>query len=279
MFMDTNMFFDALSIGSCPCSQGLSLFERVFYIKGGIVMNNMDTSSLDKLQVFEEMINYKFQDRRILKHALTHSSYANEKRMNKFENNERLEFLGDAVLELVTSEYIFRKNQKMPEGDLTKLRARLVCEQTLAACAIDIKVGDYILLGKGEAATGGRERYSILSDAMEAIIGGIYIDGGFTNAKEFVCKYILSDVEKKELFFDSKTILQEIVQSEYKEQLSYELIKEEGPDHNKQFTVVALVKDVELGVGVGRTKKSAEQEAAYQSILKMKRRKMIPSGE
>ncbi|WFR54837.1 ribonuclease III [Anaerocolumna sp. AGMB13025] len=242
-------------------------------------MNRTDEAGLEKLKAFEETLNYKFRDRKILKHALTHSSYANEKRMNKLDNNERLEFLGDAVLELVTSEYLFTKNSKMPEGDLTKLRARLVCEQTLAACARDINVGRYILLGKGESATGGSERLSILSDAMEAIIGAIYLDGGFTNAKEFIRNFILADVENKKLFFDSKTILQEIIQSEYKEQLSYELIKEEGPDHNKQFTVVALVNDTQLGIGVGRTKKAAEQEAAYQSILKMNKKKSILSGE
>ncbi len=242
-------------------------------------MNRVEETGLEKLVAFEETLKYKFHDRKILKHALTHSSYANEKRMNKLENNERLEFLGDAVLELVTSEYLFTKNAKMPEGELTKLRARLVCEQTLAACARDIKVGDYILLGKGEAATGGSERLSILSDTMEAIIGAIYLDGGFTNAKEFICEYILADVEDKKLFFDSKTILQEIIQSEYKEQLSYELIKEEGPDHNKQFTVVALMNDTRLGVGVGRTKKAAEQEAAYQSIIKMNKKKSILSRE
>lgn len=235
-------------------------------------MNSTNMANLENLSSFEEMIDYQFQDRRILRHALTHSSYANEKRMNKLENNERLEFLGDAVLELVTSEFIFLKNKKLPEGELTKLRARLVCEQTLATCANEINVGEYILLGKGEAATGGRERFSILSDAMEALIGAIYLDGGFTSAKEFICQYVLSDIENKELFFDSKTILQEIVQSEYKEQLFYELIKEEGPDHNKKFTVVALVNDKELGIGIGRTKKAAEQEAAYQSILKIKKR-------
>jgi ribonuclease-3 len=233
----------------------------------------MDHTAFTNLKVFEEIINYKFNDRRLLKHALTHSSYANEKRMNKLDNNERLEFLGDAVLELVTSEFIYNRHKKMPEGDLTKLRARIVCEQTLASCANELNLGNYVLLGKGEAATGGRERHSILSDAMEAIIGAIYLDGGFTNAKEFISKFILSDVENKELFFDSKTILQEIVQSEYKEQLTYELIREEGPDHNKKFTVAALVNEIELGIGVGSTKKAAEQEAAYQSILKMKLKK------
>lgn len=238
-----------------------------------------DDTTVEYLKKFEEKINYKYNDIKLLRNALTHSSYANEKRLNKLDNNERLEFLGDAVLELVTSEYLFKKHRKMPEGDLTKLRARLVCEQTLAFCAKDIRLGDYLLLGKGEAATGGRERLSILSDALEAIIGSIYLDGGFTNAKEFISKYILADVENKELFFDSKTILQEIVQSEYKGQLTYELLKEEGPDHNKQFTVVALVHDKELGIGVGKTKKAAEQEAAYQSILKMNPKNILPSGD
>ncbi len=242
-------------------------------------MNRSEELILEKLRKFEDAIDYRFRDRMILKRALTHSSYANEKRVSKLENNERLEFLGDAVLELITSEFLYENNPKMPEGELTKLRARLVCEQTLANCAIDMKVGSYLLLGKGEAATGGRERFSILSDTVEAIIGAIYIDGGFTNAKEFILRFILSDIENKKLFFDSKTILQEIVQSEYKEQLSYELIKEEGPDHNKQFTVVALVKDMELGSGVGRTKKAAEQEAAYASILKINRKKnLIPQN-
>ena len=239
---------------------------------------HISDSQLENLRKFEAKIDYRYNDVKLLKHALTHSSYANEKRMSKLENNERLEFLGDAVLELVTSEFIFRKHKKMPEGELTKLRARLVCEQTLAACALDISLGHFILLGKGEAATGGRERHSILSDVLEAVIGSIYLDGGFTNAKEFIYKFILADVDKKELFFDSKTILQEIVQSEYKEQLTYELIKEEGPDHNKQFTVVALVNDKELGIGVGKTKKAAEQEAAYQSILKMNPKNII-SGD
>ncbi len=240
---------------------------------------HQDDTTIEYLKKFEEKINYKYNDLKLLRHALTHSSYANEKRLNKLDNNERLEFLGDAVLELVTSEYLFKKHKKMPEGELTKLRARLVCEQTLAQCAKEIGVGDYLLLGKGEAATGGRERFSILSDALEAIIGSIYLDGGFTNAKEFISKYILADVKNKELFFDSKTILQEIVQSEYKGQLTYELLKEEGPDHNKQFTVVALVHDKELGVGIGKTKKAAEQEAAYQSILKMNPKNIIPSGD
>lgn len=224
------------------------------------------------LNEFEAIIGYQYNDIKLLRQALTHSSFANEKRLDKLANNERLEFLGDAVLELVTSEFLFKNNSKMHEGDLTKLRASIVCEQTLSLCANDINLGKYIQLGKGEAATGGRDRASILSDAMEAIIGSIYLDGGFTSAKEYIDKFILSDVENKQLFFDSKTILQEIVQSEYKDPLTYELIAEEGPDHNKKFTVKAVIGEKELEVGIGRTKKAAEQQAAYRSILALRKK-------
>ena len=220
---------------------------------------------------FEKKIGYTFRDKKLLRQALTHSSFANEKRLNKLSNNERLEFLGDAVLELTSSEYLYHEHEKMPEGDLTKLRASLVCESTLALCARELALGEYILLGKGEAATGGIERESILSDAMEALIGAIYLDGGLTSAKEFIGRYILSDMEHKKLFFDSKTILQEIVQSEYKKQLCYELLSEEGPDHNKKFTVLAHMEGTPLAQGVGRTKKAAEQNAAYHSILMLKK--------
>lgn len=222
--------------------------------------------------VLEKTIGYTFQEAPLLDHALTHSSYANEKRMKKSASNERLEFLGDAVLELVSSEFIFNSQASMPEGDMTKLRASLVCEPTLAMCARQIHLGDYLLLGKGEEGTGGRERDSILSDALEAVIGAIYLDGGFTNAKEFIIRFILSDMDKKKLFFDSKTILQEIVQSYSREPLSYELIKEEGPDHNKKFTVEARLGESVLSKGSGRTKKGAEQEAAYRAILQLKKR-------
>jgi ribonuclease III len=223
----------------------------------------------EKLSCLEKEIGYEFKNKHMLKQALIHSSYSNEKRMNKLSNNERLEFLGDAVLEVVSSEFIYTHYTKMLEGEMTKLRASLVCEPTLAFCANEIHLGNYILLGKGEDATGGRERESILSDALESVIGAIYLDGGFTNAKEFVNKFVLSDIDKKKLFFDSKTILQEIVQSRYKVPLKYELLGEEGPDHNKKFTVIALIGDEKLSIGIGRTKKSAEQEAAYQSILQL----------
>lgn len=187
----------------------------------------------------------------------------------KYECNERLEFLGDAVLELVSSEFLFHNNPKVPEGELTKTRASMVCEPALAFCARELDLGEYLLLGKGEDATGGRKRESVTSDAMEALIGAIYLDGGFTNAKEFIHRFILQDLENKKLFFDSKTILQEIVQAHFKEEISYRMIGEEGPDHDKSFHAAVLIGEKEYGTGTGRTKKAAEQEAAYQSILRL----------
>lgn len=224
----------------------------------------------EKLQNFERIINYNFQNENYIRQALTHSSYSNERRMRKTANNERLEFLGDAVLELISSEYIFTNNPDLPEGEMTKLRASLVCEPTLAFCAREIHLGDYILLGKGESATGGRDRDSILSDALEAVIGAIYLDGGFTSAKDFICNYVLNDMDNKKLFYDSKTILQEIIQGMSKEPLHYQLLKEEGPDHNKKFTVSVSFGSKTLSKGIGRTKKAAEQEAAYKAILKLR---------
>ena len=159
-----------------------------------------------KQQEYQQVINYEFQQGGLLIQALTHSSYANEKHMRKHSDNERLEFLGDAVLEIVTSEFLYKTYPDMAEGDLTKLRASLVCEPTLAYCANQIQLGEYLLLGKGEDQTGGRERKSILSDALEAVIGAIYLDGGFANAKEFIMRYILTDIEHKKFFYDSKTI-------------------------------------------------------------------------
>ena len=149
----------------------------------------------------------------------------------------------------------------------------MVCEPTLALCAREIPLGDYLLLGKGEEATGGRRRDSIVSDAMEALIGAIYLDGGFANAKEFIHKFILNDIENKELFYDSKTTLQEIVQGQYEEDVHYVLVREEGPDHNKSFYVEAMLGSRVLGEGCGHTKKAAEQQAAYCAIKKLKNKK------
>ena len=222
-----------------------------------------------KLKELEKKIGYTFQDLEILKQAMMHSSYINEKHLPKYKCNERLEFLGDAVLELVSSEFLFYEDQTRPEGELTKARASMVCEPALAFCAREIDLGQYLLLGKGEDATGGRKRESVTSDAMEALIGAIYIDGGFANAKEFIKRFILNDLENKKLFFDSKTILQEIVQAHFKEEISYRMIGEEGPDHDKSFHAAVLNGEKEYGTGTGRTKKAAEQEAAYQSILRL----------
>ncbi len=223
------------------------------------------------LAELQNRIGYQFQDSKKLKLAMTHSSYANENVLGKQENNERLEFLGDAVLELVSSQFLFMRYPDKPEGDLTKKRASMVCEPTLALCAREIPLGKYLLLGKGEERTGGRMRDSIISDAMEALIGAIYLDGGFEAAKAFIEKFILNDIEKKELFFDSKTILQEAVQKQFPgKEIHYKLVREEGPAHNKTFVTQVLIGEQMFGEGIGRTKKGAEQEAAYQAILKLK---------
>lgn len=224
----------------------------------------------EQLKELEEKISYHFQDKHLLAQALTHSSYANEHRLDHNHCNERLEFLGDAVLEIVTSDFLYHKYTEKPEGDLTKIRASIVCEPTLAYCAEAINLGSYLFLGKGEDATGGRNRNSVVSDAMEAVIGAIYLDGGFASAKEFVHRFIMTDIEHKKLFYDSKTILQEMVQSQGEEALVYELLGEKGPDHNKTFEVRALIGTEEIGRGTGRTKKAAEAMAAYKGILKLK---------
>ena len=224
---------------------------------------------MSSLNEFQKIIGYQFQDEKLLKQALTHSSYANEKHMKKLSDNERLEFLGDAVLELTSSEFLFTNYPDLTEGQLTKLRASIVCEPTLAMCTEALHLGDFLYLGKGEDQTGGRNRKSILSDAMEAVIGAIYLDGGFANAKEFVLKYIMTDIEHKHLFYDSKTILQEVVQGEH-ETLDYVLLGETGPDHDKSFTVGVIIGEKQISTGTGHTKKAAEQEAAYQALLVLK---------
>ena len=189
----------------------------------------------NKLKELEEKISYHFQDKHLLAQALTHSSYANEPRLDHNHCNERLEFLGDAVLEVISSDFLFHTYESMPEGEMTKKRASLVCEPALAFCAREIDLGSFLLLGKGEEATGGRHRDSIVSDAMEATIGAIFLDGGFEPAKTFVLNYILNDIEHKQLFYDSKTILQELIQGETDEEIVYTILKEEGPDHDKSF--------------------------------------------
>lgn len=230
----------------------------------------MKKSNTWKEKALEEKLGFHFSEKSMLLHALTHSSYANEHHRKREENNERLEFLGDAVLEMVSSEILYKRYPSMPEGEMTKFRASLVCEQALAACARELSLGEFLLLGKGEDATGGRERNSILSDALEAVIGAMYLDGGFTNVKEFIERTVLSDIEHKTLFYDSKTTLQEVVQGSCQETLSYRLLREEGPEHEKCFTVCVCLGERELATGTGRTKKAAEQEAAYKGLLMLR---------
>lgn len=225
---------------------------------------------MNRLQELERKIQYKFHDIELLKTALRHSSYVNEHRMNRLDCNERTEFLGDAVLELVSSEHLFKTYPKMPEGELTRLRASLVCEPTLAFCARELGLGEFLSLGKGEEMTGGRHRDSVTSDAMEAVIGAIYLDGGFANAKEFILRFILNDIEHKKLFFDSKTIFQEMVQGKIPGEISYHLVGEKGPDHDKIFSAEVWIGKKCMGRGDGRTKKAAEQMAAYQAICRLK---------
>ena len=222
------------------------------------------------LSKLEERIGYHFKDKSLLKQALTHSSYANEQKIRKNKDYERLEFLGDAVLELISSEFLFHENQDMSEGKLTKMRSSLVCEPSLAYCAKEIDLGSFMLLGKGEEATGGRLRESIISDVMEALIGALYLDGGFEIAKAFIYQFVLKDYKNRILFYDSKTVLQEMIQTKPNQNLLYELIEEKGPDHNKEFVVRAMLNGSKIGFGVGKTKKAAEQQAAYEAILFIK---------
>lgn len=223
------------------------------------------------LDGFQKIIQYQFNNIGLLKNALTHSSYANEKKTGNYKDNERLEFLGDAVLELTSSEFIYTGNPDMNEGKMTRLRASIVCEPTLAMCARQIHLQEYIMLGKGEDLTGGRTRDSIISDALEALIGAIYLDGGFANAKEFVTSFILNDLENKQLFYDSKTILQEVVQASHKE-VVYEIIGETGPEHDKDFIAKASCEGMFEVTAKGHTKKHAEQKAAYEALVQLKKR-------
>ena len=219
---------------------------------------------------FQAIIQYEFRDISLLRQALTHSSYANECRNKAFKDNERLEFLGDAVLEIVTSEYLFRTYPDKPEGEMSRNRASIVCEQTLDLCAKPLGLSDYLYLGKGEDATGGRKRPSILSDALEAVIGAIYLDGGFSEAQTFVHRFILNDVEHKQLYSDCKTKIQEYAQAHKLGNPDYRLTGSEGPDHNKTFFVDLYLKDEKISSASGHSKKAAEQQAAYKALTKLK---------
>lgn len=214
----------------------------------------------------EAKINYTFKDKSLLTQALTHSSFSNEQKIKKWKNYERIEFLGDAVLELVSSDYFYHNYPQESEGNLTKMRASAVCEQALAITARDLQLGDYMIFGKGEEANGGRLRESIIADAVEAVIGAIYLDCDLEEAKKFIYKFVLNDLDNKRLFYDAKSILQERIQEKKLGVLSYELVKEEGPEHDKNFIVQALLDDKVIGCGDGKSKKAAQQKAAYDAL-------------
>lgn len=230
----------------------------------------------DMKQNFDEIqrkIDYRFNNISLLNMAMTHSSYANDHKMKKTNSNERLEFLGDAVLELLSSEYLYDTYPDKPEGELTKLRASLVSENPLANIAKLLGINECLMLGRGEEITGGRERASITSDAVEALIGAIYLDGGMEPAKKFVRKFVMVNIDEKLLYNDSKSMLQEIVQKNKLGVLSYEIVSEKGPAHDRLYEVVCKLDDKIIGNGVGRTKKAAEQEAAFGALKKIKGKK------
>lgn len=216
---------------------------------------------------FEEILGYEFKNSDLLHEALSHSSYANENKKHR-NSNERLEFLGDSVLSIVVSEYLFSNYKNLPEGELTKIRASLVCESSLFEFAQRIKLGEFILLGKGEENTGGRERPSILADAFEAVIAAIYLDGGYEPVKKYILRFIPENIKSHGDvgFNDFKTILQEIIQKNPEEHVTYSLESESGPDHAKEFTVVVNLNSNIIGRGVGKSKKQAEQQAAKSAL-------------
>ncbi len=235
-------------------------------------MTNISVERISHLERFQQKIKYSFNKPELLNIALTHSSYANECKKQKIKHNERLEFLGDSVLGVVVSDYIFNKFPNYPEGELTKLRATIVCEPSLGAAAQQLELGKYLLLGKGEEITGGRNRISILSDTFEAVIGAIYLDGKLNKSKEFILDNLTDIIHKAvegSLFIDYKTELQEILQKTTKNKIKYIVIDEEGPDHNKTFYVAVKVGDKLLGEGNGKSKKEAEQESAKTALNKM----------
>lgn len=223
-----------------------------------------------KLKTLEEKLNYSFKNKKNLTIALTHTSYANENKLGIISSNERLEFLGDAILNLIVSQYLYKKYPNYSEGELTKIRAKVVCESSLAYVAREICVGDYLLLGKGEESTGGRERESILADTTEAIIGAVYMDSDFKTTNECLLdkfeKDIVKAVANGDLFSDYKTELQEKYQKQANSKIKYSILKEEGPEHDKIFFMNVFFNEKLLGSGKGRNKKEAEQMAAKQAL-------------
>ena len=222
------------------------------------------------MKPLEENLRYEFKNKKLLINALTHSSYANEAR-DGISSNERLEFLGDSVLSIVVSEYIYKEFNNLPEGELTKLRASLVCEKSLCQFSRELDLGKHLRLGKGEDKGGGRERDSILADAFEAVLAAMYLDGGFNVAKNHVMRFIKNELKHTddEVFKDYKTALQEIIQKNPEESVTYILTKESGPDHDKVFEVEVRLNSNTIGKGMGKNKKQAEQSAAKEALRLM----------
>lgn len=221
---------------------------------------------MDKL---EEKLGYVFENKALLENALTHSSYANENRGLCLHSNERLEFLGDSVLGMVVADYLYRRHPDLPEGDLTRTRAALVCEGSLVEVAQALDLGSYLKLGKGESAGGGRERPSIVADAVEAVLAAVYLDGGIGSARKIITRFILDREEEKAGSRDYKTALQELVQRESGQVLEYRLTGSSGPDHAKLFEVEVDLNGTPIGAGAGKSKKEAEQMAAKAAVDKL----------
>lgn len=222
------------------------------------------------MELLQQKIGYTFKNISYLHEALTHSSYANEQHNPKIVSNERLEFLGDAVLSIISAEYLFKKFPEYPEGKLSKLRSSLVCTQSLSSFSNELSLGEYLYLGKGEAASGGAQRPTILENAFEALIAAIYLDGGMQPTKKFVLSFLSREVNNHHTNFkDYKTALQEIVQKNPDETFNYVLVGESGPDHDKRFEVEVHINSNAIAKGVGRSKKQAEQEAAKEALIMM----------
>lgn len=220
----------------------------------------------------EKLIGYTFKDSHYLVRALTHSSYSNENKKEKLKNNERLEFLGDSVLGLTISEFLYSHYAQLEEGQLTKIRAKIVCEASLGEASRNLRLGEFMLFGRGEELTGGRERTSILSDAFEALIAAIFLDGGMECARKFVLNQlmgIIEDAVQGKLFVDYKTRLQEVIQVQKGNRIKYDIVNEEGPDHSKIFFTEVKLNDIAIGIGSGHSKKESEQEAAKEGLKRL----------
>lgn len=221
------------------------------------------------MEALEEKLGYHFENPALLENALTHSSYANENRAKGFQSNERLEFLGDSVLGMIVADYLYRAHPDLPEGDLTRTRAALVCEGSLAEVAQQLDLGSYLKLGRGEDAGGGRTRPSIVADAVEAVLAAVYLDGGIGSARKIIRRFILDREAEKGANRDFKTALQELVQRESGQVLGYRMTGSEGPDHAKVFSVEVDLNGATIGQGRGHSKKEAEQMAAKAAIQKL----------